>query len=668
MPEIIVGNTQYSQDNSIFNDKFDYSYPEGLDLTPGSKLHNKIKDEVMERAFYSARVMKSRHPQWNKLDMNLTTYIPIDDNESRVIDKDPRKPVSVVFPYSYTVLETLLSFYTTTFIQDPIFRYEGTGPNDVIGAILLEKLIAQQCLKNKVGLAMHTQARDAFVYGLGVATPTWVAEYGKKSIKSTSPGFFGMGKKTKIEYLDNQLLFEGNALENIDPYLYLPDPTVPIHDPQRGEYQGWVYTDNYPHLLATERNDDEIFNVKYLRGMDGRRTSIFIGDNSGRWIKTGMSTRNHFYERKTKAVDIIKMFIRLIPKDWELGDSEYPELWYFELASDEIVIKAHPANLDHNKFPISVIVPDFDGYSLAPISRIETLYGMQGILDFLFNSHVANVRKAVNDMIIYDPYQVNGEDLKNPSPGKLIRLRRPAWGKGVKDVAQQLMINDVTRSNVQDSTWVVQWMDRISGADQSMQGAQRNGGPERLTGTEFQGTRQGALGRMARLSKIVGLQGLHDIGMFFGSHNKQMMQNSSYIKLAGDWQQVLINEYGDSIDRGRITINPEDLDINYNVSVKDAATSGGNYTDNWVQLYQILAGNPQLAQNFDMVRIFEHIARNMGAMDVNDFVKKGGSVNPQMMPNDQVQQQVQQGNLQPMPGSSPPATAGIPGLDGSMVQ
>jgi hypothetical protein len=229
------------------------------------------------------------------------------------------------------------------------------------------------------------------------------------------------------------------------------------------------------------------------------------------------------------------------------------------------------------------------------------------------------------------------------------------------------MINDVTKSNIQDSTFIVQWMDRISGADQSMQGAQRNGGPERLTSTEFQGTQQGALGRMDRMSKIVGLQGIQDIGMFFGSHNKQMMENEAYIKLSGDWQDVLIAEYGASIDRGRIIVNPADLDINYNVTIRDASSAGGNYNDNWVQLYQILSGNPALANNFDMVRIFEHIARNMGAKDVNDFVKRGGNIQPSVMPDAMAQQQLQAGNLQPGPQVGP-TPSDIPGLPGNMVQ
>ena len=642
----IQGNTQSS---ITFNDKFDYDYPKGLDLRPGSTLHNRIKSELLQRAQASARVMSGRHAAWNSIDFTLSAYIPVDESERLVKEKDSRRPTSIVFPYSYTVLETLLSFYVAAFLQDPIFRYEGAGPRDVIGAILLEKVIAIQCIKNKVGLNLHTQARDAFAYGFGVVTPTWISEYGKKTIKQKSGGFFGFGASEQILTMDNQLLFEGNALENIDPYLYLPDITVPIHSPQAGEYNGWVNKTNYMALLGEEKNDSEMFNVKYLKGLQGRRSCIFPSDNSGRNTKSGMtSTVDGFSSNLTTGVDRLKMFVRMIPKDWGLSGEEYPELWYFELGADEVVLKAKPAGLDHNKFPVSVIAPDYDGYSLAPISRIEILYGMQGVLDFMFNSHIANVRKAINDMIIYDPYLVNSNDLKNPAPGKLIRLRRPAWGKGVKDVAQQLGVSDVTRGNIADSTWLVQWMDRISGADSAMSGSLRQGGPDRLTGAEFQGTRAGGLNRLERIAKVVGMQGLQDIGMFFGHHNKQMMTNESYIKLAGDWQDVLMQEFAQSVDRGRINVSPDQLDINYNVMVRDGSIPGGNYAEVWVQLFQILGQNPELAQNFDVVRIFTHIARNLGAKNVNDFVRRGGNIQQKSMPNEAVMQQVGAGNLVPL--------------------
>lgn len=650
MPAIIQGdgNRKYKSSGVRFDEKFNYDYPNELDLTPGSKLHDFIRDEVMTRAYDSATVMSTRHSAWNDIDHTLTAYIPISEKEQLVKDTDIRRPVSIVFPYTYTILETLLSYYVSAFLQDPIFRYEGVGPNDVIGAIILENLIALQCNKNKVGLNLHTQARDAFSYGFGVVTPVWVEEYGRKTITSRASGIRSIFGKTETTILENQLLFEGNALNNIDPYLYLPDVSVPIHDPQAGDYNGWMSPTTYMTLLGEEMNSEVLFNVKYLKKLTGKRTAVFPSDSSGRNTKSGVATGNEFSNSNSGSLDIVRMFIKIIPKEWKVGSSEYPEKWYFEVGQDEIVIQARPANLDHNKFPVSVIAPDYDGYSTSPISRIEILYGMQGVLDFLFNSHVANVRKAINDMIIYDPYLVNSNDLKNPSEGKLIRLRRPAWGKGVKDVAQQLMVNDVTRANVADSSWLVQWMDRVSGADASIQGSLRQGGPDRLTGTEFQGTRAGSVSRLERIAKVVGMQGMQDIAMFFGMHNKQNMSAEAYIKLTGDWQDVLMKEYGKSrVDRGRIKIDPSDIDVNFDVITRDGSVPGGNYSEVWVRMFQILGQNPELARNFDIVRIFTHIARNLGAKNVNDFVRRGGGINPVNMPNEAIQKQVQAGNMVP---------------------
>lgn len=647
MPAIIQGDSS-SRGLSGIKVNHDYDYPDNLNLTPGSKLHKGLRDLIYNRASASVRVMSARHGAWNNIDFTLSAYVKPDDKELEIQDKDYRKPISIVFPYSYTVLETLLSYYAAAFLQDPIFRYEGTSPNDVIGAILLEKIIAMQCIKSKVGLNLHTQARDAFAYGFGAVTPTWVTETSSIVEVRDRGGFLGFGAREETVTVD-KVTYEGNALENIDPYLYLPDVNVPIHDPQAGEYVGWVSSTNYMSLLSNEKNSKDMFNVKYLKELNGRRTGIFTGDNSGRGAKSGMASRTFPTQEVTNQVDIIKMFVKLIPKDYELGPSEYPEIWYFELAADEVIITAKSANLSHNKFPISVIAPDYDGYSMSPVSRIEILNGLQGVLDFMFNSHIANVRKAIHDMIIYDPYQVNSNDLKNPSPGKLIRLRRPAWGRGVKDVAQQFAVNDVTRGNVADSTWIVQWMDRISGADASMQGSLRQGGPDRLTSAEFQGTMGGGINRLERIAKVVGMQGMQDIGTFFAHHNKQMMENDQYVKITGEWQDVLIAEYGEGGEgRGRIKVSPDQLDINYNVLVRDGSVPGGNYSQSWIQLFQILGSNPELAQKFDVVRVFTHIARNLGAKNVTDFIRRGGNIQPQTMPNEHVQQEMEAGNLVPI--------------------
>jgi hypothetical protein len=641
MPAVTMGNVQGQGDANLLHKDLGYEYPNELNLLPGSKLHERLKNEILYRARESANVMSQRFDSWNDIDKILTSYISTDEKEKAIKDQDVRKPVSIVFPYTYAILETLLSYLVAAFFQDPIFRYEGTGPDDIVGAILMEKLVQVQCNKTKVALSLHTMFRDSMSYGMGITVPGWRVTKGFNKKR----GLFG-----DTSEVEEVTLFEGNELTNIDPYLFLPDVNVAVHEVQKGEYCGWVNSTNYMELLSDESNSEsDLFNVKYLKGLKGRRTTIYSSDNSARNKKTGFSGSEN--QDVTFPIDVIYMYIKIIPSEWELGKGDRPELWQFALASDEVIIKARPAGFNHNMIPVTVASPDFDGYSTSPLSRLEMLAGLQGTLDWLFNSHIANVRKAINDMIVVDPFLINIKDLQSPEPGKIIRARRPAWGRGVKDAVQQLAVNDVTRGNIADSAFIVQWMQKISASDDSMMGSLRQGGPERLTGAEFQGTRAGSVSRLERVARVIGLQAMQDIGFFFASHNQQMMKQDTYVKMAGDWQELLLKEYGNE-NRGRIKVSPNDLDINYDVLIRDGSVPGGNFSGAWIQLYDIMSKNPELAQRFDMVRIFTHIARGLGAKDVNSFVRRGGNIQAKVSSPEDVLAQVQQGNLKPLEGEA----------------
>uniref|UniRef100_A0A6M3JCN8 Uncharacterized protein n=2 Tax=viral metagenome TaxID=1070528 RepID=A0A6M3JCN8_9ZZZZ len=644
MPPILTGNTQQVFSTNVTLANYDYDYPEGLNLKPGSELHELIKNRVLERARASANIISSRFSAWNDIDHKMTAYIDLTQKEEDLKSDDKRKPVSIVFPYSYAIMETVLSYLITAFLQEPVFRYEGASPEDILGAMLLELVVLSQCNKGKIGLPLHTNFRDAICYGMGVAAPMWKVRMARKTVKrrtnSSFMSFFGREEFTKFE--QEVVAFEGNELVNIDPYKYLPDPNVPVHKVQDGEFVGWLDTDSYMNLLADEKMDEDLFNVKYVKHVLNRHTSIYSTDQSGRQTRVG-SPSSLRDTTVTHPVDQIYMYVKLIPKEWKLSESEYPEKWMFVLAADEVVIKAKSLGLDHDMFPIAVAAPDFDGYSPTPISRMEMQYGLQEVLDFLFNTHIANVRKAINDMFVVDPYLVNINDLRDPAPGKLIRLRRPAWGRGVDKVVQQLSVQDITRANIADSSFIVQWMQKIGAADESMMGSLRQGGPERLTSSEFQGTRTGAISRLERIAKVIGLQFMQDIAYMYASHTQQLMTEETYQKITGRWQQDLRVLYGSP----RVKISPFDILIDYDVMVRDGSIPGGNFNEVWIQLFKIISGTPELIQQFDTVKIFKHIALSLGAKNVEEFVRQKNSP-ARVMPDDQIEEQTRQGNLLPM--------------------
>ena len=645
MPNILMGEISSSQASmSSVSGKYDYEYPDDLDLKPDSSLHKKLVGRVLERARVSHTYMSRRYRAWNNIDKTLTAYMPLDDAEIMSKESDIRKPVSIVFPHTHAIMDSLLSYMLAAFTQSPMFEYEGQGPDDVLGAILLTKINDLHCSRNKVGLGLHTKFRDAFAYGIGIVVPTWVTKYGKVTrpqdtgfISSITDKFKKTGSKVVTE---DKLLFEGNDLVNIDPYKALMDPNVAAQKVQDGEFFGWVETTNLMSLLDLEKQNDDYFNVKYLKDVKTHRTAITSEDPSAREIKTGGRPKDN--SSVLTPVDVIHMYITIIPKDWDLGDGEYPEKWYFQIAGDCLVIQAKPLGLNHDMFPVAVCAPDFDGYSTAPIARLEMLYGLQGTLDWLFNVHIANVRKAINDMFVYDPYLINSKDLENPQEGWLIRTRKPAWGKGVKDAIQQLNVQDVTRQNIADSGWLVQWMEKIGSTDGAMMGSLRHGGPERLTSTEFQGTKQGAFSRLERMAKVIGMQSMQDIGYFFAMHTQQLATQATYVNVVGDWAETLVKEYGQAISKGRMKVDPRQLLIDFDVLIKDGSIPGSNYSHIWEKMFQVIAENPELQKQFDLTRIFKHIARNNGAKSVEDFTR----INVQ--PDEQVMREAERGNLVPV--------------------
>lgn len=645
MPYIVQGDSAEVRRANYSDLKFDYDYPDGLDLNPNSDFHEQLRTKIWSRASESRKMISKRFPSWNEIDQILTTYIPLSDKEKNIKSKDPNKPVSIIFPYSYSNLESLLTYMTLAFFQDPIFQYEGVEDDDQIGAMLMELVIRLHCIKTKVPLAIHTTFRDAFSYGIGIGMPGWVRRYGMKPVKSSVVTESDLG--TSNEQFSNfvhGLIFEGNDLSTIDPYLWLPDPSVSSDRIQDGEYLGWIDRDNYMNMLSEEENDSSVFNIRYLRGKTDKRSSLAV-DESEREHKFGGTSKSmrQGMTATTNPVDNINMYINLIPKEWKLGDNEYPEKWFFRLSADDVITRCERANHYHGMYPMAVASPEYDGYSITPIGRLEVLKGLQGVLDWLFNSHVANVRKAINDMLVVDPYLVNIMDLKDPEPGKLIRLRRPAWGHGVKDVVAQLGVQDITRANIADSAFITQWMDRISGADQSMAGTIRQSGPERLTRGEFQGTRSSAISRLQRIAMLMGYQYMQDIGTIFAVNLQQYMTQQTFVRVTGRYEETLLKTFA----KQRIPVSPLDMGINYDLIVRDGSIPGGNFSDAWIQIFQIITSRPELYKSFDITRLFTYIATQLGAKNVEEFKRNVNRIQPTQMSDEQVIQQAQAGNIVP---------------------
>lgn len=619
-------------------------YPEGLDFEPGLELHDRIKTMLIKKAQRSYQEMAKKFPTWEKLDHNLTSFVPLSDLEKQAKIADSRLPIRVVVPMSLAILETFLSYYTAAFLgRESVFRYLPREPGDLINAALLEHVVQAQVERMKIALKLHTMWRSALVYGIGPVCTTWAVRKAFRTVRKKA-GFFSkalsafMQTGTDVDR-EQYIVFEGSDLVNIDPYKFLPDPDVPIDKTQQGEFYGWTVRTNKLAILE-EADSVGFFNTELIRDKTKALINSVTYTDSGRDSKLGISLSNN-----PNIVDVMYVYSTIVPKDLGLGSSSYPEKWLFALAGNEYIILAVRLELNHDMTPVLVDAPLYDGFSLLPLSLLESFYGYQEIIDFMLWSHITNVRKGVGSQVIFDPYLVNSLDLMTDDPVKYIRLRKAGFGRGLIDKAvMQLPFNDVTRAHMGESQQIMNWAFQLSGAQDSIRGVPRSSS-ERISATEFQATNASAVNRLAKMARISSLQTHQDIAFIFASQTQQLMQEKVYVKLVGELANVFQGEYDQLIQ-----VKPGDINVPFDVRITDGSLPDPSSLSTWVELFRILSANESLAQQFDIARIFKHIARLGGAVDVDKFVLRNRPVSPVIAPDDEVELQRQRGNILPIEG------------------
>lgn len=624
-------------------------YPDDLNLRPGYELHDKLVAEVLRRAQTSHSLIARRYETWNNLEESLSSYMPIDDEEALIKGEDRRKPISIVIPMSSAILDTLITYFVAAFLDDPIFRYEGHGPEDNIGAILMEKIISLHTIKTKVALALCTMWRDSFVHGFGVVIPNWHVQRGLR-VRRRPVNKFDFGsmsyKPSGFErFTEEGTIFEGNRLDNIDPYMFLPDPNLPIHRAAEGEFVGWMDRTNWFALYGEEQTDLDLFNVEYLKHFQATGTMYQISSS-----KRGAAELTGFLSGLPgRPVDRLTCYMDFIPSEIGMGPSHVPETWLFSIAGERVIIRAKQLRLNHGKKPVIISAPDFDGYGIAPISRIEQVQGIQGVVDWMINSHVANVRKAIHDMIVYDPSIINSADIEDPGPGKLVRLRLAAFGRvKASDAIHQLAVKDVTQPHVDFAQAMMQIGNVVSGAQDSLQGIRRTSG-ERVTATEYAGTQTSALSRLEKLAKLTSIQAHQDIAEMFAEHTQQFMSDDVYAKTIGEWPEIIAQEYG--VQGGDpILVSPADISVGYDIVAKDGSVPASEQAGTWIQLFQILIAQPQIARKFDIVRIFMHIARLTGTKNFHEFMIKGGGIDQTIATREELEAMKTMGTMSKVEG------------------
>ena len=643
---------------------YDYAYPFGLDLRPGSELHQLIVGEVLGRARDSKSVMSGRYDSWKRVDQTLTAYAPANEAFNQNLGKSDE--VEVIVPMGYATMDTLLSHWLSEFTGGVFFPLKGVGPEDKGAAMLMELVMDLQFQRKQMLLNMHTQYRDAISYGMGIVGTGWKRDWGKK-ISLRAGGEFSpalgsfLENATSERVIEEGIIWEGNELQNWSVYGYLPDPNRPVHEVQKMHFVGNSRKSDYYELLEMEEHGEgSYFNVRYLDGA-GDMVSEML--ESGEWAN---GIRDSQLSGTSRRRDVVSMYCKLVPAKWGLGKNEYPEIWLFEVAGDRMLIRAEPVDFAHNNYPVTVCAPTYDGFTTAPTSIIEMVLPLLDTLDWYFRSHFHNVRKSLNNMFLIDPYLVNYSQAANPEPGKMICMREHVWGRGVKDAMQQLATSDVTKNNINDIAATIDILQRATGAVDQLQGVTQTKG-ERRSATESRDTRTSALARVSKQALLAGMMANRNISRQFMFNNQQFLQDPMYVDLIGRNQAELRYMYGDEGEgEGQLLVTPDMLVGDMDIVSEDPAGEGGEFLNEAMQLYSMASTGQETFMAFDSVKMMLNLMRMSGSKNPTQFLREGFKMT--VMPNEEALEQANEQGMVPVNGDERPkveqeAQAKAPGTE-----
>lgn len=605
------------------------SYDKPIDLIPpGSETHDRLLKHIKSRLYHSETKMKDFHLRWQAAELRMRAYINLVDWENLIkISNDtgePPKPTNIVVPYTFATVMTIVTYLIHTFTgRRPMFDVGNLKSETQESARYMEMILQYNADHTRLIRAFFQYMLDGETYGLGVLRTRWRTDKSMRTVWKRPlvilPGF-GPNKAQPVR--EERISYDGNDVNNVDPYMFFPDPNVPLVElNRRGEFAFWRAFDSKHMLKLAEHNGA----VKYIDDIPKQMPNNVAGNltDSQRNAKTGtiVDSGGNRIMGNPDYYQIDQGAIYLIPREMGIGDEDYPIMYLGTMANKAQIIQLERMESDHGMLPVSIIEPYSLGYGFGNLSIVDYLSPMQDHMSWLVNSHMDSVRRNLNGLFMVDPTMVEMQDFADPQHGLMVRMKPAAYGRDVRSFLFQLNAQDVTANHMSDFEAMTRIGDTLAAVNDNVRGLHDAGG--RKTATEVRTSGEAAASRLASHARLLSAQGMTDLTEQMSVNIQQYQSEEFYMQVVGE--------------AGKITplrVRPEMVAGDFYYPVHDGTLPIDRVAmvDVWKELFTVVAGNEGLAQQFSLGQIFEHIAKESGAKNIDRF-----KINPnvQVVPDEQ---------------------------------
>jgi hypothetical protein len=659
--------------------------PAELKFKYGSKEHEKLLSYVIKLRDRATKNISDRKEDWDDVDrflkcrVDLSAGVRLGDGTRDYGQKENPYSRMLVLPVTFAMLYVRHTQKLGVLLsRDP--QVEGVQPDDVQNAKLVEAMLQNDLRKMNWPMVANQMSWDDERYGLSIIYDTYEKDNGWLLKRPTLedgqlPGMIQALAKSVFPGLYEPELTWGlkakyNSWVPVDPRRFYWDPSVPLQQLQRGRFAGHGCLRNYEYLVERSlKNGGVYFNMDAVK----ENCSGKFASWSKRWFQ---DTRSPSDYEDTLCVDHLQ--IKVIPNDpdVELGSEEKPQIWWVTWVNDSVITRAHPCPYAHGKYTYAVGEGIPDEHNVDNPGWGEQLLGIQTTINYLISSHLANVRKTLNNSCIYPPGLIYEEDLLNPTAGGHVRLtpegeRLVRGGANAASFVQQLGIRDLTASHINDINVLTEWAQREVGANDPMQGMQTK---DQRTLGEIQTIMASASQRVSLSARMLDYQLIRPLVERAIMNLQQLTDDEQWMRVGGDLARDLSAR---AADGGRIQkimggglralIGPQDLygSFDYIPLTINTGIDPSKQPETWQRVLELFSTVPALQQPTednrqpDVHRVFEELIRTVGVKNIDDFYKPvppaappgmppgmppGAPPQVQVVPDEQYAQGVQAGN------------------------
>lgn len=584
-------------------------------LGDDKELHDKVLQYLLDRLKMSEDKMSALYSRWEANEMTLQAYVTLPDYDKRNTTakekKEPPKPETLIIPYAFATTMTIATYLLHVFCgRKPIFQVSATKSETTQSASNMETVLQYNAEHTKMVLRFWQFFLDTQVYGLGVMRTTWKNETAMRTVWQSIPSPMpGAAPGPKQKSRKKTLVYSGNSVDNVDPYMFFPDPRVPMHEVNtKGEFCFWRVFDGKHNLKKLEADGV----IKFVdragnslpqsnsNNAPSARNAGLAGSEAIPGAGKGNKVANYF--------QVDQGTVEIIPEELGLNEGTRPAKWVFTILNKKQIVQAEPYDLDHGEHPVVVAEPYSVGYGFGQAGAVDYITPIQDLLSWLINSHVSNVRASLNNMFIVDPSKVEMKDVQDSKPGKVIRLKPAAYGQDVRTVISQLAVADVTQNHIRDFELTMKLGDSLTGVTDNIRGLQDSGG--RKTATEVRTASEAGASRLAAQAMVISAQAISNLAQQMSLNIQQFMEDGMYLQVVGN----------DGIGNP-IQIQPEHLvgDFQYPINDGTLPIDRVAMLDVWKEILLGVAQSPVLSQRYDLAKIFEYVAQLGGAKNIKSF-------------------------------------------------